>query len=238
MQKIKKTIGSIIDTGPGKTTFDGSVFPSLCNVDTDIMKLLGYKDSSIIRDATGFIMKLNGLTYPSDGTKIAENLKTELALGNKEKNKMISLSTTGEPMKTALVYYKSLGDKSLAFFYFLYCLFYTDIASLCCLFTCDMFTSLYCLIFGVSFVFNTNEKVGGAKVTGIYHWSPREIDWLKLFTEEKERLVKEYDVYIELLSKIKINKKIRIVKEMGLYILVVAVNKMILNLIMQNSFNY
>jgi hypothetical protein len=113
------TIGSFIDTGPGETTLN-STFPQTCDINEDIMSLLGYDDSSIKREGTSFVMKLAGFSYPTTPDTTGKNIKQELALGNVKKNALIKLSSTPIERKKALVYYKSLGDKSLAFFYMLY----------------------------------------------------------------------------------------------------------------------
>jgi hypothetical protein len=200
---LKSTIGSFIDTGPGETTLNNT-FPDNCDINEDIMSLLGYDNSSIKRDRSSFVMKLAGVSYPTTPDTTGRNIKEELALGNVRKNALIKLSSTLKERKTALVYYKSLGDKSLAFFYMLYWLYLNHIGErqILCLFTCDMFTSLYCLVFGVSFVFNTNEFENGAKVTGVYHWTPDPIDWEDLIRKEGAQIIKDYNKQIGLLNSI------------------------------------
>lgn len=198
------TIGSFIDTGPGETTLNNT-FPQNCDINQDIMSLLGYDDSRIKREGTTFVMKLAGFNYPTTPDITGINIKKELALGNVNKNALIKLSSTPIEKKKALVYYKSLGDKSLAFFYMLYWLYLQETGSrdILCLFTCDMFTSLYCLVFGVSFVFNTNELENGAKVTGVYHWTPEPINYKELIEKERDAIMKEYNEQIRLLNKMK-----------------------------------
>jgi hypothetical protein len=200
---LKSTIGSFIDTGPGETILNNT-FPETCDINDDIMSLLGYDDSSIKRDKSSFLMKLAGIPYPTTPDTTGTNIKQELALGNVRKNSLIKLSSTLKERKTALVYYKSLGDKSLAFFYLLYWLYLNHVGErqILCLFTCDMFTSLYCLVFGVSFVFNTNEFENGAKVTGVYHWTPDPIDWEDLIRKEGAQIIKDYNKQIGLLNSI------------------------------------
>ena len=198
------TIGSFIDTGPSETTLDHT-FPETCDISEEIMSLLGYDDSSIKRYGDSFVMKLAGISYPTTLDTTGINIKKELALGNKNKNALIKLSSTPIERKRALVYYKSLGDKSLAFFYMLYWLYLEKIRSseIPCLFTCDMFTSLYCLVFGVSFVFNTNEFENGAKVTGVYHWTPEPVDWRDLIEKQHAIIIEEYNRQIRLLHAMK-----------------------------------
>jgi len=190
--KILTTLGNKIDTGPSSSEIM-SYPKNNCIIPETVMALLGYTDSSLTYKKPNLIMKLKGNLYPDT---------SKLALGNAVKNTKAS----NNPDKIPLIYYKSLGDKLIAFFYLLFCLS-TDI-KLICLFTCDIFVALYCILFEKPFVYDENEKE--YKITGVFHWQPIEANWNNLVTNEKSTLLRDYDELIGLLNAAKISQEFMI----------------------------
>lgn len=109
------TIGSFIDTGPGETTLNNT-FPQNCDINQDIMSLLGYDDSRIKREGTTFVMKLAGFNYPTTPDITGINIKKELALGNVNKNALIKLSSTPIEKKKHLYITNHWATNHLRFF--------------------------------------------------------------------------------------------------------------------------
>jgi hypothetical protein len=190
--KILTTLGNKIDTGPSSSEIMS--YPTTnCIIPEAVMALLGYTDSSLTYKKPNLSMKLKGNVYPDT---------SKLALGNAVKNTKAS----NNPDKIPLIYYKSLGDKLIAFFYLLFCL--STRVELICLFTCDIFVALYCILFEKPFVYDENEKE--YKITGVFHWQPIEANWNNLVTNEKSTLLRDYDELIGLLNAAKISQEFMI----------------------------
>jgi hypothetical protein len=180
--KILTTLGNKIDTGPSSSEIMS--YPTTnCIIPEAVMALLGYTESSLTYKKPNLSMKLKGNVYPDT---------SKLALGNAVKNAKAS----NNPDKIPLIYYKSLGDKLIAFFYLLFCL--STRVELICLFTCDIFVALYCILFEKPFVYDENEKE--YKITGVFHWQPIEANWNNLVTNEKMTLLRDYAELIGLLN--------------------------------------
>ena len=190
--KILTTLGNKIDTGPSSSEIM-SYPKNNCIIPEAVMALLGYTDSSLKYKKPNLSMKLKGNVYPDT---------SKLALGNAVKNTKAS----NNPDKIPLIYYKSLGDKLIAFFYLLFCL--STRVELICLFTCDIFVALYCILFEKPFVYDENEKE--YKITGVFHWQPIEANWNNLVTNEKSTLLRDYDELIGLLNVAKISQEFMI----------------------------
>ena len=193
------TYGNAFDTGPSSNnrvnypTFKKN--DTVKSIDEVILGLLGYHNSRIDYDSRYNCthLKLYGHVY----TKPQEALN-KFRIGNTQKKITLNKNPTTAD-KAALLYVKSLGDKLIAWFYYLFC---RDNRS-ACIFTCDMFVALYALIFDKDFVYNVNDQKK-PKVTRVYY-KGGDIDWENLFTEKYNEIIADYDENIGYLGEITAN---------------------------------
>jgi hypothetical protein len=190
------TYGNTFDTGPSssnKATYPDEFSRGKYTIDEEILALLGYLDSRIDFDNKYkcTYLKLYGNTYPNPETTL-----TKFKQGNAKKKILLTKSPTTAD-KASLLYVKSLGDKLIAWFYYLYC----QANPSSCIFTCDMFVALYALIFDKNFVFNVNDQKE-PKVTRVYY-KGADINWENLFNNKYYEIKEEYETNINHLLTIK-----------------------------------
>jgi hypothetical protein len=182
----KVTIGNKIDTGPSNTGSTVVNFPTDNDVytfDIRIMKILGYKDTelSFINKSICNKLVLFGKNYSEPAKAL-----NSLAVGNDKKSVILS---SGNKLETAdkagYLYYKSLGDKLIAYCYYLFCKQNTDTK---CLFTCDIFVAFFAYLFGNDFVYNENDKM--PKITNVFYKTT--VNYRTLSTTAKTEMLKEY----------------------------------------------
>jgi hypothetical protein len=190
----KITIGNKIDTGPSNTenmTINCKTRNAYLN--KTHMTILGYTDTELsFNNLNGKCenLVLFGKTYSQP-----EKALKQLAVGNNKKvvilNSKIRLTLKD---KAGYIYYKSLGDKLIAYCYYLDCEPPPQQQSSKCLFTCDVFVALLAYIFDESFVYNENDTM--PKVTNVFYRNIAgngEIDYNDLCETEKTKILDEYN---------------------------------------------
>ena len=200
----KVTIGNKIDTGPSNTE-NMQINCKTRNVylQKNHMNILGYTDTELnFNNQTGKCDKLVlfGKTYSEP-----EKALKQLAVGN---NKKVVILTSKPKLtlkdKAGYLYYKSLGDKLIAYCYYLDCEPPPQEQERSkCLFTCDISVALFAYIFGQSFVYNENDSM--PKVTNVFYRNiagDGVINYNHLCRAEKEKINDEYNAEIEKIQNI------------------------------------
>ena len=191
----KITIGNKIDTGPSNT----ESMRINCKTMNDYlnkthMKILGYTNTELsFNNQNG---KCDNLVLFDKRYSDPEKALKQLAVGNNKKAVILNSKTRLTLKdKAGYIYYKSLGDKLIAYCYYLDCEPPPqDQESSKCLFTCDIFVALLAYIFGESFVYNENDSM--PKVTNVFYRNiagGQVINYNGLCQAEKTKILAEYN---------------------------------------------
>jgi len=193
----KNTIGNKIDTGPSNTGSMVVNFPAdngVYTFDTIIMGILGYKDTelSFTNKSNCTVLRLYNKLY-SDPAKALN----ALAVGNNKKAVILSgTNSLTLADKAGYLYYKSLGDKLIAYCYHLFC--EQNSTTTKCLFTCDIFVAFFAYLFGNDFVYNENDKM--PKITNVFYKTT--VNYVILSRAVKTDMVKEYDDALKVIQRL------------------------------------
>lgn len=194
------TIGNKIDTGPSNT----ENMEINCKTSNDYlnkyhMNFLGYTNTELsFNNQNGKEICTNLILFGKTYSKPQEKALKQLAVGNIKKavilnsNKKLKLID-----KAGYLYYKSLGDKLIAYCYYLDCEPPPQQQGSKCLFTCDVFVALLAYIFNESFVYNENDSM--PKVTNVFYRNIAdngEINYKDLCEREKTKILDEYNAEI------------------------------------------
>ena len=193
----KNTIGNKIDTGPSNTASMVVNFPAdngVYTFDTIIMSILGYKDTEL-----SFTNKSNCNKLVLYGKNYSDPAKALNALAVGNNKKAVILSGTN-PLtladKAGYLYYKSLGDKLIAYCYHLFCR--QNPTTTKCLFTCDIFVAFFAFLFDNDFVYNENDKM--PKITNVFYKTT--VNYVILSRSVKTDMVKEYDDALKVIQRL------------------------------------
>ncbi len=190
--RVKYSLGNMMDSGPSSSGRISPEFEGTYDIPQGIMNLLGYPNCSISVENSSPSIYI-------DSEIVAHNMrefKTD-AQGNKSKGAELEKSSTLRERKKKLLYFKSLGDGLIVFFWYVYCLIY---AETCALLTCDSVVALQADIFSQGqpnayFAWNFTEK-GEKHISRVYA-KCGEPNWVNLCGIEKQKLDEEYDILLQ-----------------------------------------
>ena len=197
--RVKYSLGNMMDSGPSSSISNSisDEFKGTYDIPPDIMNLLGYPNCSIsVENSSPSI-------YIDDYTNAVANDMEEFkkhAAGNKSKGELLNDSNTKLPHKKKLLYFKSLGDGLIVFFWYVYCLKIRLSNLTCALLTCDSVVALQADIFSQSqpnayFAWNFTEK-GEKHISRVYAKCGEPI-WRDLCGSEKQKLDDEYHILLQ-----------------------------------------
>ncbi len=198
------TPGNTLDTGPSssnnnnkkqKKNIKYDLYPKRAHILPEkLMSLIGYDNTKIYIDDKNEHngAKLYDEDYEKEGI---ENFR----IGNERKKKQLK-GKNDLSEKAALLYVKSLGDRLIV----LYCYIYNIIESKqVTLFTCDSIVFLMCYILNIRCVYNTNDlKQKKERISNVYNYNPIEFDWNKKIKAERQVILNEYKTTLDMLKKL------------------------------------
>lgn len=193
--KFLYSIGNSMDSGPSNIKTINLKSAEKYTIDNDTFKALGYDIQQMKVDVDN-IMTINLNGTPSTTYDIKEFKKN--AQGNKTKNGRLEDTTVGLDVKRMLLYFKSLGDTMIAWYWIWACL--SNITQNIALLTCDTVLALQADIFsqGITNAYwLLNYSAHGEKHISYVFVKDAVTNYQDLFKKEAKRIIKRYGIEIE-----------------------------------------
>ena len=195
--KLLFSLGNFMDTGPSSKNNINLRCQSTYDILKNVFEALGYNISNMRVTRDDFTISL--LSSNNDQIMINKDGFKRIATGNAQKKTQIEGAVaTNFDYKRQLLYFKSLGDTMIVYFWLWACRSLTE--RTIALLTCDTVVALQADIFsqGVNnayWVLNHNEK-GEKHISRVYA-KDAPPDYSSLFASEKREILKHYDTEIE-----------------------------------------
>lgn len=200
VMRLLFSLGNFMDTGPSSKNKINLTCNKPYNIPQDVFNALGYNISNMTVTTDVFTISL--LSSNNDPIVVTKDEFKQIATGNaQKKTQILGAVATNFDYKRQLLYFKSLGDTMIVYFWLWACRSLTEqsIEQSIALLTCDTVVALQADIFsqGVNnayWVLNHNEK-GEKHISRVYA-KDAPTDYSKLFEKEKKEILKHYDTEI------------------------------------------
>lgn len=216
-----ESIGKYLDPCPIRDS--NFIFPqknNTINISQNVFKRLGYDDNCSLNasanspDNYNYEINIYGKNIIKNDKKDRKSDRniSQIFIGNKQKNELITKSKTKKEDKIALIIGKGWGDKLQVFIAFIYKLLNKDIKTkTIAVSTCDAVVYNLCCYFGITcFLFTSEKNKKNVKIKEILHYEPEMIDTTqfikslkKKFNKEKKKILEGYVAFLSLIEKIK-----------------------------------
>lgn len=218
--QIFESIGKYLD--PSKTRKSNFIFPEkgkTINISQNVFKRLGYDGNCNLNasanspDNYNYEINIYGKNIIKNDKKdrTSDRNISQIFIGNKQKNELITKSKTKKEDKIALIIGKGWGDKLQVFIAFIYKLVNNNKITIG-VSTGDAVVYNLCCYFGITCILisTTHDHLNDIKVDKILHYEPEMIDTKqfikslkKKFNEEKKKILEGYVAFLSLIAKIK-----------------------------------
>ena len=189
------SLGNRMDTGPSENTAITLSCPISYDIEEGIFKALGYERISM-RVPT--VLNLNSILINVDGVIVTWSQFKDSAKGNATNKRLLEDSTTGLVKKKQLIFFKSLGDTKIVYYWLWGCM---STAENIGLLTCDTVVALQADILsqGVDNAFwllNYIDRKKKEEHISYVYVKDRETNWRELFERTKIDILKRYTLDI------------------------------------------